>query len=80
MDRFRFPFKLDTTHFSGYHRSVPLTTMSDVPRPAPGAHEPIAPIRHRNLGPVALGHLGRGGLDLMAAIRDLTAALGQVTP
>src|SRR5690242_4739162 len=33
--------------------------------PAPGADQPLAPIRHRRPGTIPLGHSGRIGFDLM---------------
>jgi hypothetical protein len=39
-----------------------------LPAAAFGADQPLAPIGHGRFGAVPLGHLGRVGLDLMAAI------------
>ena len=38
-----------------------------LPVPALRAYQPLAPIRHRHLGAVPLGHLGGVGLDFMLA-------------
>jgi hypothetical protein len=40
----------------------------DLAAPALAARKPLSPIRHGRLGAVALGELGRIGLDLAAAI------------
>ena len=40
----------------------------DVPAPAAAAHEPACPSTHRQRRPVALGLLGRIGLDLVLAV------------
>jgi len=39
----------------------------DVAAAAPGADEPLAPLRDGGVGAVPLGHLGGVGLDLVAA-------------
>jgi hypothetical protein len=40
----------------------------DLSASAAGADEPLTPIGHGHFGTVPLGHVGRVGLDLMAAI------------
>ena len=50
-----------------YRRSVPVTTISTARLPAARAQEPISPIENAGSGAITPGHMGRVGLDLVAA-------------
>ena len=50
------------------HHLMARWKWATAPAAALGADQPLSPIGHRCFGAVPLGHLGGGGLDLMAAI------------